>query len=239
MTYIMKKILETLKQKWVEYLLEIFVIMIGIMGAFTLNNWNEERKEKEKIISILKKAQIMLDEEVVGLQDQNLSISDLRDKTLLALEIIEEEESLKPEQEKTLKLALEKINVMGLRSYNVSILHQLSENIPVSNSNLELLKNIDQLRNEIEKADDLLNALQSHILDKVLNIDKRVLRYNSKDEAIYDFQSLKNDFDVFDLLRRSYKNKYESVKRELKIINLSKSLNKQLEDKLNELGNTE
>ena len=50
---------------------------------------------------------------------------------------------------------------------------------------------------------------------------------------------LKNDFDVFDLLRRSYKNKYESVKRELKIINLSKSLNKQLEDKLNELGNTE
>jgi hypothetical protein len=213
--------------------------MIGIMGAFTLNNWNEERKEKEKIISILKKAQIMLDEEVVGLQDQNLSISDLRDKTLLALEIIEEEESLKPEQEKTLKLALEKINVMGLRSYNVSILHQLSENIPVSNSNLELLKNIDQLRNEIEKADDLLNALQSHILDKVLNIDKRVLRYNSKDEAIYDFQSLKNDFDVFDLLRRSYKNKYESVKRELKIINLSKSLNKQLEDKLNELGNTE
>jgi len=48
----MKKILETLKRKWAEYLLEIFVIMIGILGAFMLNNWNETRKDliKEQLI---------------------------------------------------------------------------------------------------------------------------------------------------------------------------------------------
>ena len=56
----MKKILETLKRKWAEYLLEMIVIVIGILVAFMLNNWNEERKENDKIITILKKARIML-----------------------------------------------------------------------------------------------------------------------------------------------------------------------------------
>lgn len=53
----MKKIIETLKRKWAEYLLEIIVITIGILVAFSLNNWNEGRKDsfkEQQILSQLK-----------------------------------------------------------------------------------------------------------------------------------------------------------------------------------------
>lgn len=49
----MRKILETIKQKWAEYLLETFVIVLSILGAFALDNWNNDRKDKLKEIEIL------------------------------------------------------------------------------------------------------------------------------------------------------------------------------------------
>jgi hypothetical protein len=54
----MKRILETLKRKWPDYLLEVFVITIGILGAFMLSNWNDNRlnrKEEFRILSDLKR----------------------------------------------------------------------------------------------------------------------------------------------------------------------------------------
>jgi len=43
----MKKILKHLKKDWYKYTLEIIVITFGILLAFALNNWNEDRKNEK------------------------------------------------------------------------------------------------------------------------------------------------------------------------------------------------
>ena len=48
----MKKIIIHLKSEWYKYVLETLVVVVGILVAFTLNNWNENRKDRgrEKIL---------------------------------------------------------------------------------------------------------------------------------------------------------------------------------------------
>ena len=56
----MRKILDTIKQKWAEYLIEIIVITIGILGAFALNNWNDQRKKNTLEVETLKEIRVSL-----------------------------------------------------------------------------------------------------------------------------------------------------------------------------------
>ncbi len=49
----MNKILNHLKENWIRYGFETLVVTVGILGAFMLNNWNQNRiklKEEQHLL---------------------------------------------------------------------------------------------------------------------------------------------------------------------------------------------
>jgi len=45
----MKKIFRHFRKSWYQYGLETLVVVVGVLIAFSLNNWNENRKERQEI----------------------------------------------------------------------------------------------------------------------------------------------------------------------------------------------
>lgn len=60
----MKKILDTIKLKWAEYLLEIIVIVLSIFGGLELEKWNAQREERIKEVEILRSFQNLFSKEL-------------------------------------------------------------------------------------------------------------------------------------------------------------------------------
>ena len=93
----MKKILETLKQKWSEYLLEMLVITIGILGAFALNNWNQQINEGHREQKLL--SQILTDYEanLHQLENKISQRNTIMEGCIEMLEVIQEDTQVKPD----------------------------------------------------------------------------------------------------------------------------------------------
>ncbi len=66
----MKKLIQELKQKWAKYLLEVIAITLGILGAFYLENWNQERQDNRIRHDYLKRLQADLSADRSDIQEQ-------------------------------------------------------------------------------------------------------------------------------------------------------------------------
>jgi hypothetical protein len=71
----MKRILTTLAQKWPEYLIEAIVIVASILGAISLENWNEDRKENKLLREYYNQLQVDLKQQLVLLDTAEAEIN--------------------------------------------------------------------------------------------------------------------------------------------------------------------
>jgi hypothetical protein len=140
----MKKILKTLNQKWTEYLLEIIVIMIGILGAFGLNTWNEERHNQNAQTLLL----IKLDAELQSNIDRLNYLSDTY-------------EGLKENNG-----AFYDTLLVGITEQNIenclNILFYSSSTLNLSSSTYEQMKNTGKLYSI--SSDSLLNTIDAYYI---------------------------------------------------------------------------
>jgi len=56
----MNKILNHLKENWVRHGFETLVVTVGILGAFALNNWNDQTKKNTLEVETLREIQLSL-----------------------------------------------------------------------------------------------------------------------------------------------------------------------------------
>ena len=74
----MRKIIKHLKDNWIRHGFETLVVVVGVLIAFTLNNWNETQKikaaEQALLSSLNKEFRYNLNEleRVMNINDQNI-----------------------------------------------------------------------------------------------------------------------------------------------------------------------
>jgi hypothetical protein len=78
----MKKVLKHLKENWIRHGFETFVVTIGILGAFALNNWNEESKERKLVLSHYQELRDDLNNDLISI---NLAVDTVRITEKLSL----------------------------------------------------------------------------------------------------------------------------------------------------------
>ena len=227
--------------KFSKYLLyalgEILLVVIGILIALQVNNWNEEKKENNTLISILKNEKISI---AIGIEKEEAQIQDINgwiDTVLNAQIIIEEVDAPTPQQLKILESAFDVLNYLGLRTRKIDNLQSLSQSI--SRSKLtgknEVIRTISQLIDRFGYGKDLLDIHQENLFGYDRSLNRDVLWFNSKNEAIYNFELMKTDYQFQHYLTRSRRHKITSRNTGLRIVENYKLLQDQIDDLLKEL----
>ena len=102
----MRKIISHLKENWIRYGFETFVIMLSILGAFTLNNWNESRKEIREDIDFIMNLRIELNIDIKAYTERITDYEDINLSIKSALELIKVGSPLSAEESEIISKAL-------------------------------------------------------------------------------------------------------------------------------------
>ncbi len=176
----MKAIFSHLKTDWYRYLFDIIVVILGIMIAFSLNNWSESKKQVRLEQQYYKDILQELNEDLLKIKENRAFNNYLVPRYSLAKDII------------LTDTKRQKVDDLGRISLELMLKSDFKKEVSIydalSNSaNLDLISNKDVLR-QLQNLGSLyknINALEVFSSDKnqvfdevaaILEEDNRLLR---------------------------------------------------------------
>jgi hypothetical protein len=209
---------------------EIVLVVIGILIALSINNWNENRKNRIIELSILEEIQEALIQDTIVI---NANLKYLLDKNSKSKELIAHIENKSPYNKRLDTLMMQIYYHRGYKTFNISAFDLLKEN------GFGIIKN-DTLRKQITKHynSDLSDIIGVFDRLEQINLIQGANVYENYKVAsgliqTYDYQELLNNpkifapFYHFDTMNIAY---YAGLSRfKSKIIVLLQSINSELE----------
>jgi len=171
-------ILQTLKRKWAEYLLEIIVITIGILGAYSLNNWNESKKERKMELKYLSSMKADLQKDLVRLEFMSAYRARTVSSTKELIRYHDERSVYEPSEYYS--------HMINVFYWNEYVPNRNTQDELVSSGHLSLIKN-DSVKNQLLVLDRLIEEMET------LNMHMR----REFDHYIYDRSVLYYDLNDF------------------------------------------
>jgi hypothetical protein len=219
--------------KFSKYLLyaigEIVLVVIGILIALQVNNWDENNREMASLASTLKSANTHFATEIATAEKENSDLQKMIQNLEAAIEILQHVTQPNAQHLTILESALQDITKIGLRTYNVDILENLASGISDSKLDSDLAISISQLVQEIV-VDKWIS--DEYYVPTLLNLrssqDVKVLSRNLNGDFEYDFELMKTQRKFHEFLRYSLTSKRSSLIRNVEIVVSYKELNEKI-----------
>lgn len=215
----MRAIIKHIKKDWYKYLLDIIVVILGIMIAFGLNNWNESNKQLALEQQYYKDILQELNDDLANIKKNRSFNNYLAPRYKIAKQIIVTDNE-RARVEELGRISLELMLKSDFKK-EISIYDALS-----NSTSLDIIANKDILKQlqELGSLYKTINAIESGQQEVIAGITERVLECVRmkpfevmKPERLYNFK-FDNIFEIYLLMASEKEANYAQAENDIKAI---------------------
>ena len=209
-----KNIFNHLKLNWISYGFETFTIIVGILGAFTLNNWNENRKQHKSDIEFLENLRIELVNDTTVLSGRRSMHTEINNGLSETLQLFERTIQLSDSERWIISNALINLEVLtpvykNIQRNDIVIAAGALTRIDVT-LNRDYLSYIENTKSYSDVLSKLGESLQTITIQDVQPLVDLNYQDNSNKKVDFDFEKIRNNRLIKNALEKSvyYRNAY-------------------------------